>query len=210
VCPSRFTATYLLLLAIPCGYAAQAAAVDWILGKDWPAAAGGAEEDPTSPVDLTGGSPQRGWRSAPTASGGSSSLDTQQLLGSTAAEAIRLTDTACSRAKHDPSYTAGRARKRTPQQRAEAGAAAGGAPAGEGGVPGRMYLHSVEATIRRFVEEAQDYEFGAGIGANFEEMVAELAAITGVPPHTLEVALEEIRSALHMVGALAVPLSVLQ
>jgi hypothetical protein len=194
-CPGRFTATYILLLAIQRGTEAQAEAVDWILGRDWPQA---AQEGEDGPVDLTGSSPQRSQAPASAADGDTSSLDTQQLLGSAAAAAVGLADTASSRAKQNPSYQAARARKRAAQQHVGADVA-GGAAAGGGRPPANVYLYSVENTVRRYLEEARDY--GAVVG--FAGMVEELAGTTGLPLHVLEVALGDVRTALNRVCGLS-------
>jgi hypothetical protein len=178
VCPGRFTATYLLLLAIQRGYEAQAAAVDWILGGDWPAAAGGAGEDAGSPVDPTGGSPQQTNTSAKEGS----SLDTQQLLGADAAEAMRLADTASSRAKHLQSY-----------QRAAAGSAAPPVAAALAAHPDMA--SEVLEDIRHFVEEAQEYRSTYG----FDALVQSLAGATGLSEGTLVFHLRAIRDALDAV-----------
>jgi hypothetical protein len=116
VCPGRFSATYLLLLGVQRGTEAQAAAVDWILARDWPQGAGGEGGDASGPIDLTGSSPKHSGNST----GDSSSLDTQQVLGGAAAEAMRLADTASSRAKQTKSYQAARVRQRAVLQRAAA------------------------------------------------------------------------------------------
>jgi hypothetical protein len=189
VCPGRFTATYLLLLAIQRGYEAQAAAVDWILGGDWPAAAGGAGEDAGSPVDPTGGSPQQTNTSAKEGS----SLDTQQLLGADAAEAMRLADTASSRAKHLQSYQDARARQRAALQRAAAGSAAPPVAAALAAHPDMA--SEVLEDIRHFVEEAQEYRSTYG----FDALVQSLAGATGLSEGTLVFHLRAIRDALDAV-----------
>jgi hypothetical protein len=96
VCPGRFTASYLLLLAIQRGYEAQAAAVDWILGKDWPADAadGLVHGGPGGPADAPNSS--LGYDPALHDAHHTSSMDTQQLLGHDVAEALQLADTATS------------------------------------------------------------------------------------------------------------------
>jgi hypothetical protein len=189
VWPSRLTAIYLLLLGIQRGHEAQAAAVDWILARDW-AAAGSEEEDASSTVDLTGGSQQQSDGPA----GDSSSLDTQQLLGSTAAEAMRLADTASSRAKQNPSYQAAQARQRAAQQRADAS----GAAAGRGAVAAGPEMELlVRTAIQGYVNDAQM----DGILDGFDDLVAELAQLTGLPEETVEAHLDEVRDTLLSVGA---------
>jgi hypothetical protein len=189
VCPGRFSATYLLLLAIQRGTEAQAAAVDWILGRDWPQGAGGVqEEEEGGPIDLTDASPQHSGTSA----GNSSSLDTQQLLGSAAAEAIRLADTASSHAKRVPAYQAARARQRAALQRAEAGRAA----PGNGALPVDASIGpQVRKAIRLFVEEAQEDNSMDG----FPDLVYELANLTGLQEDIVETELEAIFNALDKV-----------
>lgn len=92
-CPSPTTATYVLLLGIQRGYEAQAAAVDWILARDWPQK---AEPDPSlaGPIGSRNSNLQAGQEAAQDSD--STSIDTQDVLGVTAAEAIGLADTASS------------------------------------------------------------------------------------------------------------------
>jgi hypothetical protein len=87
------TATDLLLLGIQRGTEAQAEAVDWILARDWP-----QKLQPEWTAAGVGGFPIISLLAGQQAAQDSdtSSMDTQQVLGSTAAEAFGLLDTASS------------------------------------------------------------------------------------------------------------------
>jgi hypothetical protein len=105
---------------------------------------------------------------------------------------MRLADTASSRAKQMQSYQAARARQRAALQRSatDRAAADDAALAAHPDIAARVL-----ATIRQFVEEAQDLRSTEG----FDELVGTLSATTGLPERTLWNALTEIQNALDAV-----------
>jgi hypothetical protein len=184
VCPSPTTATYLLLLGIQRGYEAQAAAVDWILAKDWPQAAA-AGDGAGGGRDAPGGSPNR--RHSPTPDDDDSSVDTQQLLGREAAEALSLSDTASSRMKQAARYQAAMAGDGPAPQAADAPADVQG---GRDAAP--MLQDRVEPLLR-------EYMLQAAVGAPRTQALQQLGELTGLPGPLLEVHLDELMYSWHEV-----------
>jgi hypothetical protein len=189
VCPGRFSATYLLLLGIQRGSEAQVAAVDWILGKDWPVAADGAEaleDSANSGLEPT-------WGCTPAEHMDTSSMDTQQLLGHDAAEAIHLADTATSRAEQTPAHQA-RHVHRHAQQNPEEDDQGGGAAADGGG----LAADEVRSLLHAFVVKSQKFSKVTGV----EQLIGGLRRITQLSVVALRGALEELTGALSGVSSL--------
>jgi hypothetical protein len=184
VCPGRFTATYLLLLAIQRGYEAQAAAVDWILGRDWPQGVEGvqaARGSGDSPISSQGATPDEEMDT--------SSMETQQLLGRDAAEALQLADTATSQSVRAQQQQVARAVPHGQQDQEGGpadGAAAGGGGQGEGDV--WRLLHT-------FVDRCQSRGRVTGMG----QLIGGLRRITRAPADELRAALEGLPRALRRV-----------
>jgi hypothetical protein len=188
VCPGRFTATYLLLLAIQRGAEAQAAAVDWILARDWPQGAAGAEGAAGGRGDAPGGSPQPGRAPTPAEAGEDSSVDTAQLLGREAADALSLADTASSRVKQAARYQAAMAGDAGVQQPGDAAAAAA-----------VNMQERVEQVLRNLASLAATGPVGMPVDAGNAGFLRELRAITGLPESFLNVYVHELRAAAYMV-----------
>jgi hypothetical protein len=186
--PGRFTATYLLLLGIQRGYKAQAAAVDWILGKDWPQAAGDAQTLDGNPADAPGGS---GCNPASRDGDETSSMDTQQLLGHDAAEAIHLADTATSSSNPPATQV-----QRQPAAQPDVPAAqqpAPVAPAGDAALDsGDLLSARVWLTLRAFVAACQAHK----AEACWPDALGALAVTTGLPPADLGNMLDTLQKAL--------------
>jgi hypothetical protein len=163
VCPGRFTATYLLLLGIQRGPEAQAAAVDWILARDWP--------QEVHPKDPTGGS--QCVSATAFSAGDSSSLDTQQLLGGGAAAAIHLADTASSRGVQKQQHKA---------QQAGSQPQAAAAPEDTPGTTSAWFAGNVRCILNTFVDTSQM----AGRAMDAADAIESLAGVTGLPFDTLQ------------------------
>jgi hypothetical protein len=184
--PGRFTATYLLLLAIERGYEAQAAAVDWIVGKDWPQAADTAAQQEETDEDILMGLDSSSPVNAPAFAGSEngSSMDTQQLLGGDAADALQLADTASSWVQQMQRHQARQAHAHAAQHRVQ-NATTGGTAA----TVGSMVAQQVRWTLGSFVEACQDH-----VEATFwRSALLALVNATGLHASGLTRVLEDLR-----------------
>jgi hypothetical protein len=210
VCPGRFFATFLLLLGIQRGYEAQAAAVDWILGKNWSTASGGAadgeEEDWLMAINGNS-SPLQG---ASDDSEDDSSMDTQQLLGRDAADAIRLGDTASSRVQQLQLQQAAWARPHAPQRQTAAAleggpaaAALEGGPAAadpeDGAAAGDPGQVTVAGRVRRVLRAFVDGSRRIKGFMDLRDTIEELRSLTWLPEDKLYDALAALERALEKV-----------
>lgn len=198
VYPGRFFATFLLLLAIQRGYEAQAAAVDWIVGKDWSPTSGGAAdgEEEDWLMALNGNSsPLQG---ASDNSEDNSSMDTQQLLGRDAADAIRLGDTASSRVQRLQLQQAAWARPHAAQWQTAAALEGGPAAADpeDGAAAGDPAEVTVAGRVRRVLRAFVDGSRRIEGLMDLRDTIEELESFTGMPENKLDEALAHLEWAL--------------